>query len=89
MRSAFYNDLHRFDLHKLKWYPVEVKSEKAASNETGPSARMNAAMVIRQGILYLYGGLKELDEKKQVSSLAGRFAVIILRFSTLSGISTV
>jgi hypothetical protein len=67
MRSAFYNDLHRFDLHKLKWYPIEVKSEKTASVETGPSARMNASMVAKQGILYLYGGLKELDEKKQVN----------------------
>lgn len=63
MRSTFYNDLHRFDLHKLKWYPIEVKS----ADETGPSSRMNAAMVIKQGILYLYGGLRELDEKKQVS----------------------
>jgi hypothetical protein len=61
MRSAFYNDLNRFDLHKLKWYPIEIKSV-----ETGPSARMNAAMVIKQGIVYIYGGLKELDEKKQV-----------------------
>ncbi|UJR09320.1 hypothetical protein I4U23_013563 [Adineta vaga] len=65
MRSAFYNDLHRFDLHKLKWYPIEIKSDKAASTETGPTARMNATMVIKQGILYVYGGLKELDEKKQ------------------------
>jgi len=61
MRSTFYNDLHRFDLHKLKWFPIEVKS----ADETGPSSRMNSAMVIKQGILYLYGGLRELDEKKQ------------------------
>ena len=68
MRSAFYNDLHRFDLHKLKWYPVEIKATKAAaaSEDAGPSARMNATMVIKQGTLYVYGGLKELDEKKQV-----------------------
>jgi len=68
MRSAFYNDLHRFDLHKLKWYPIEIKSEKttaeASNSQTSPSSRMNAAMVIKQGILYIYGGLKELDEKK-------------------------
>jgi hypothetical protein len=73
MRSAFYNDLHRFDLHKLKWYPVELKSDKTASVETGPSARMNATMVIKQGILYLYGGLKELDEKKQVKIINRKF----------------
>ncbi|CAF3785597.1 unnamed protein product [Rotaria magnacalcarata] len=60
MRSVFYNDLHRFDLHKLKWYPIELKSQ-----DNGPSSRMNAALVIKQGILYLYGGLRELDEKKQ------------------------
>ncbi|CAF1296902.1 unnamed protein product [Rotaria sp. Silwood1] len=60
MRSAFYNDLHRFDLNKLKWYPIDIKSV-----ESIPSSRMNAAMVIKQGILYLYGGLRELDEKKQ------------------------
>jgi len=65
MRSAFYNDLHRFDLLKLKWYPIEIKSDKAASVENGPPARMNAAMVIKQGIVYIYGGLKELDDKKQ------------------------
>ncbi|CAF3817294.1 unnamed protein product [Adineta steineri] len=68
MRSVFYNDLHRLDLHKLKWYPIELKSDKtaaAASLENGPPARMNAAMVIKQGVLYVYGGLKELDEKKQ------------------------
>lgn len=69
MRSAFYNDLHRFDLHKLKWYPIEIKSDKTASVESGPSARMNAGMVIKQGIAYIYGGLKELDEKKQVKNL--------------------
>ena len=76
MRSAFYCDLHRFDLHKLKWYPVELKSDKVAAATTtasaadqGPSARMNAAMVIKQGIVYLYGGLRELDEKKQVRNL--------------------
>ncbi len=69
MRSAFYNDLHRFDLHKLKWYPIGIKSEKSASAETGPSARMNAAMVIKQGMVFIYGGLKELDEKKQVKIL--------------------
>ncbi|CAF1191747.1 unnamed protein product [Adineta ricciae] len=67
MRSVFYNDLHRLDLHKLKWYPMEIKSEKTASTDTGPVSRMNAMMVIKQGILYLYGGLRELDEKKQVS----------------------
>lgn len=61
MRSVFYNDLNRFDLHKLKWYPIELKS-----GEIQPSSRMNAAMVIKQGIVYVYGGLKELDEKKQV-----------------------
>jgi len=61
MHSAFYNDLHRFDLHKLKWYPIEIKSL-----ENIPSARMNAGMVIKQGIVYIYGGLRELDEKKQV-----------------------
>ena len=69
MRSTFYRDLHRFDLHKLKWYPIELKSDKIAGAETGPSARMNAGMVIKQGILYLYGGLRELDEKKQVKIL--------------------
>jgi hypothetical protein len=63
MRSTFYNDLHRFDLHKLKWYPIEIKSV-----ENEPSARMNAGMVIKQGIVYIYGGLKELDEKKQVKN---------------------
>lgn len=84
MRSAFYNDLYRFDLHKLKWYPVEVKSEKTASNETGPSARMNAAMVIKQGTLYLYGGLKELDEKKQVRILRRGIEIQVSFFSVYS-----
>lgn len=51
----------------MKWYPIEIKSEKAASTDTGPVSRMNAMMVIKQGILYLYGGLRELDEKKQVN----------------------
>ena len=69
MRSVFFNDLHRFDLQKLKWFPVEIKSNKSASVETGPSARMNAAIVVKNGILYVYGGLRELDEKKQVTSL--------------------
>lgn len=64
MRSAFYNDLHRFDLPKLQWYPIELKSA-----DQGPSARMNASMVIKHGILYLYGGLRELDERKQVRIL--------------------
>lgn len=67
MRSVFYNDLHRLDLHKLKWYPVEVKA--GATSEAGPSARMNATMVIKQGMLYLYGGLRELDERKQVQHI--------------------
>lgn len=70
MRSAFYNDLNRFDLNKLKWFPIELKSDKtaaAATSDNGPSARMNAAMVIKQGIVYLYGGLRELDERKQVN----------------------
>lgn len=79
MRSAFYNDLHRFDLHKLKWYPIEIKSDKAASVDQGPSARMNAAMVIKQGIVYVYGGLKELDEKKQVKS---EFLSLTFKFSS-------
>lgn len=61
MRSVFYNDLYRFDLNKLKWYPVELKSQ-----DNLPVSRMNASMAIKQGILYLYGGLRELDEKKQV-----------------------
>ena len=64
MRSIFYNDLYRFDLNKFKWYPIELKS-----NETTPLSRMNAAMVIKQGIIYLFGGLRELDEKKQVNKL--------------------
>ena len=66
MRSVFFNDLNRFDLHKLKWFPIEIKADKTASVDTGPSARMNAAMVIKQGIVYVYGGLRELDERKQV-----------------------
>jgi len=69
MRSAFYSDLNRFDLTKLKWFPIELKSDKTATNDSGPSARMNAAMVIKQGIVYLYGGLRELDERKQVNFL--------------------
>ena len=70
MRSAFYNDLYRFDLLKLQWYPIEFKSDKAAASaDQGPSARMNASMVIKHGIVYLYGGLRELDERKQVRIL--------------------
>ena len=66
MRSTFYNDLYRLDLHKLKWQQIEIKSDRAASVESGPISRMNAGIVIKQGMLYLYGGLRELDERKQV-----------------------
>ena len=83
MRSAFYNDLYRFDLHKLKWYLIELKSDKTASVDTGPSARMNAAMVIKQGILYLFGGLKELDEKKQVKLIYRKFYGIKLFYFSI------
>lgn len=77
MRSTFYNDLHRFDLHKLKWYPIQLKSD-----ENGPISRMNSSMVIKQGIIYVYGGLRELDEKKQVNIyLSISFNIFVFFFS--------
>lgn len=66
MRSVFFNDVHRLDLQKLKWFPIETKLDKEGSFENRPSSRMNAAMAVKNGVVYLYGGLKELDEKKQV-----------------------
>ncbi|CAF1578206.1 unnamed protein product, partial [Didymodactylos carnosus] len=44
-----------------------VSASCSSDNVSGPTARMNASMVIKQGILYLYGGIKELTEKKQIT----------------------
>lgn len=93
MRSTFYCDLHRFDLQKLTWFPIELKSDKTTTAtsavDQGPSARMNAAMVIKQGIVYLYGGLRELDERKQVRNLRKKSNCYCSSLSTHWVISTV
>nr|CAD7453210.1 unnamed protein product [Timema tahoe] len=80
LAGEFFNELHHLDLDKIMWRNVfkvtqgptpqpsssqEVGSEAAKSQLLfAPSPRMNCGLVIKDGVLYLYGGLIEDGDKQ-------------------------
>eukprot|EP00730_Choanoeca_flexa_P015705 TRINITY_DN7273_c0_g1_i1.p1 TRINITY_DN7273_c0_g1~~TRINITY_DN7273_c0_g1_i1.p1 ORF type:complete len:490 (+),score=120.10 TRINITY_DN7273_c0_g1_i1:177-1472(+) len=77
LRGQFYDDLYLLNTTSNSWVPLALKQKKAAgkkaaSSETSaaadeplwPAARMGSLLCCQGNVLYLYGGLIEVQDKQ-------------------------
>jgi len=77
IESIFFNSMFCLDLSSHRWFPMELRKPKAANEEEGgdgdkavfvlPCPRMNAYCAVKKNSLFLYGGVFEDDDEKEIT----------------------
>ncbi|EYU40125.1 hypothetical protein MIMGU_mgv1a003259mg [Erythranthe guttata] len=65
MMSLFLNEIYGFQLDNHRWYPLELRKEKATKDKiVKPCGRINSCMVVGKDTLYIYGGMMEIKDRE-------------------------
>jgi len=75
IESIFFNSMFCLDLSSHRWFPMELRKPKVNDEEGDgdkavfvlPCPRMNAYCAVKKNSLYLYGGVFEDDDEKEIT----------------------
>merc|ERR1711962_687440 len=66
LNSEAQDDMNFYDTKTQRWFPAVVKAKEETDSKLRPGPRMNTQLTLKNGILYLYGGILEQGDRSYI-----------------------
>merc|ERR1711990_461052 len=66
LNSEAHDDMNFYDTKTQRWFTAVVKAKEETDSKLRPGPRMDTQLTLKNGILYLYGGILEQGDRSYI-----------------------